>query len=174
MKRTILAILAVAAACRGGPAASEHTGGREFSVYNAPDFVIPVNMAVGREFTLVNMPASVIPANMAVGREFSLINVPDSVIPANIAVGREFSLNNDPATLIPANKAVGREFTGYLLPYTLAEVSDALRVAAGLNAGSADSVLRLNVVIKPPSTTVVDVLDAVGIAYLQTIAPPAE
>ncbi|HEY3413763.1 MAG TPA: hypothetical protein VGM51_12020 [Armatimonadota bacterium] len=194
MKRFIVALLLIAAACRGGPAPAAGAVGREFSVFNAPGSTVPANLAVGREFTVFNVPDSVIPANSAVGRELTVFNVPDSVIPANsavgreitvftapesvmpvnMAVGREFTLLNQPLAQIMPNSAVGREFSAYVTTYTLVDVSQALRIAAGLSAGTPDSVLRLNVVITPPSATVVDVLDAARLAYLQMIAPSGQ
>lgn len=172
MKRLALSFGMAAVVASLHPARAEPAVSREFSGYNAPEPGVRVNAAVSREFSAYNAPPATVRANAAVSREFTAYNAPDAMIRANSAVSREFSLSNEPS--IQANMAVSREFTGYLAPYSMGELVLALRVAAGFETVSPGSVPRLNVATTPPSTTLVDVLDAAAIAALQSVAPPSE
>lgn len=146
--------------------------GRELTALNLSPAAIVANTASGRELSVLNLAPAAIATNSAVGRELTTLNWMPAAITLNTASGREYSLQNDMGALIPPNAAVGREMTGYLAPYTFSEIAEALRYAAGLSKANADRTLRLNVVITPPSATVVDVLDAVRVSVLERAAPP--
>lgn len=174
MKRILLSVIVCLLACRGGPCTAQNAVSREVTTYVGQFGDLPVNNAISREVSVLNYPTESLPVNSALSREVSIYAGPAGELPVNSAISREVSFNNDPWVLIPENQAVSREVSSYLTPYSFAELTQALRVAAGLNPSSADERVRLDVVIIPPSFNLVDILDAARIMYLQSVAPPAE
>lgn len=173
MKRILLSVIVCLLACRGGPCFSQHAVSREVTTYVGQSGDLPVNNAISREVSVLNYPTESLPVNSALSREVSIYAGPAGELPVNSAISREVSFNNDPFVLIPENQAVSREVSSYLTPYTFAEITQALRIAAGLNPSGADEQLRLDVVIIQPSYNIIDILDAARIMYLQSVAPPA-
>jgi hypothetical protein len=180
MKRAFL-LLGIALLLTSGGRSSAQTPpatqavSREFTTYNAGQSA-PTTQGVSREFTTYNLPAET--STQTISREFTTYNllaetstqvVSREFTTYNLlaqtstqAVSREFTAYN--LLKQTSTQAVSREFTTFLGPYAFADAVTALRLAGGLDKATPRDVTRLNVVVAPPSASVVDILDAISIA----------
>lgn len=130
---------------------------REFTTYNAGQSA-QSTQGVSREFTTYNLPAET--STQTISREFTTYNLLAQT--STQVVSREFTAYN--LLKQTSTQAVSREFTVLLDPYAFEEAVKALRLAGGLDKATPADVTRLNLVVVPPSTSVVDILDAISIA----------